>query len=538
MLRTPNGVAVLPAITTKPNIFKVAPDSMQTKPQIVKFSITTTGTTFTNTITTTSNQSQFANTKATATLATAGQFVKSATAPAPQPPSLAAAKLINTSSSPSSAAAAFKLQKSSIGNATIPAKNLVFQKEGKVYIIDPQQMKYKQQQKKQVSLLKPQISLLKQQQKPIVPTAASTNAPPIHYGLKQQRINSMNALQLMQMKRMLFEKQFLRQEFTNIRSAAEFLLRRLKLVVPKDSLVADFPFVSHTLQEFCALTAFKQRACEWLRAKNICRLLRSHKDVQRLNNTSKEIFWSTKEIATFARQYAYTPPIKSLPKPGEQSQAENGNSTAFTDLVKSELKQEQDLHYVTLTDHYKLRNWVDKVWHTLNEYQHQADQHQIINIDDIEEEEQDDDTTKDKFTKANTQANSSHLVLHSSTDSYLTAPSHLEHSCQLVADICKDFNIKLVHEELDTGIYHPSTQTVLAQCLHLFIEKLLRQTIALKQNKSAVTSPVIEPLCTLMPQDFAKVVAANSEFDFLSNSNFGSALVAEDLAVTVKQEKP
>ncbi|XP_037808326.1 uncharacterized protein LOC119601457 [Lucilia sericata] len=551
LLRSPNGAQLMPAMTMKPNIFKIVPESMQTKPQILTFSTTTVVATNTNTVTTAHNQQQQQhNQQLQHSIATSTRTMGQISTPSTMRPH---------SNNGLKLPVANKLQKPNGTNPSMNAtKNLVFQKEGKLYIIDPQQMKYKQQQKKQVSLLKPQISLLKQQQQqklnntPLTPPATAVNSlidtkptttptqltnnttivPQVHFGLKQQRINSINALQLIQMKRVLFEKQFLRQEFTTVRSAVEFLLRRLKLVVSKDSLVAVFPFVCHTLQEFHSLTAFKQRACEWLRAKNISRLIRNHKDLQRLNNTSKETFWSTKEIAIFARQYAYTPPIKSLPKPGEQQEAEGNNKKDLMDLVKSELKQEHNLQYDTLTDHQKVSKWVDKVWHTLEEFEYHEDQHQLIDIDGITEEE-----PKNNKRNSSLNHNTSNILPSASTlDTYLTPPSHLEHQCQLVSDICKDLHIKLNHEELDTKIYHPSTQTVLAQCLHLFIEKLLRQSIAEKQEKSSTPS-TLETICTLMPQDLAKVLATNSEFDFLTNNNFGSASLAECLESAIKQEK-
>lgn len=525
----------MPVMTMKPNIFKIIPESMQTKPQILTFSTTTVGTSNMTTLTTATNQQQQMQISASTTTRT------------PQISTISPMEIAKNNNV--TLPVANKLQKLNSNTITTTAKNLVFQREGKLYVIDPQQIKYKQQQKKQVSLLKPQISLLKQQQpKHNAPTTTASNisvenikssvaisnfqnnVPHLHFGLKQQRINSINALQLLQMKRVLFEKQFLRQEFTNIRTAVEFLLRRLKLVVSKDSLVSAFPFVSHTLQEFQSLTAFKQRACEWLRAKQISRMLRNHKNLQSLNSSSKETFWSTKEIATFARHCAYTPPIKSLPRPGKQQQTEESNSKEFMDLVKSELKQDQNLQYDTLTDHHKVRKWVDKVWNTLEGYEHHEDQYQIIDIDNIQEEDQ------KNYKKHNFISNTSFSNLRNSLDSYLAPPPHLESQCELVTDICKDLNVKLAHEELDTNVYHPSVQTVLAQCLHLFIEKLLRQSLALKQENSTAPS-AMEAICTLLPQDLAKVMASNNEFDFLTNNNFGSAALMEGLNSSVKHEK-
>ncbi|KAM7353910.1 YEATS domain containing 2 homolog D12 [Cochliomyia hominivorax] len=546
VLKSPNGAHLMPAMTMKPNIFKIVPESMQTKPQILTFSTATVAATSTNTLTTTHNQQQLQHSISTTTTRSVG------------PITAVPSTMITSKSNNVTLPTANKLSKSNGNNVTTTGtKNVVFQKEGKLYIIDPEQMKYKQQQKKQVSLLKPQISLLKQQQQKqtisssnagnnstaITTTATTTSCttsisnnknivPQVHYGLKQQRINSINVLQLMQMKRVLFEKHFLRQEFTNIRSAVEFLLRRLKLVVSKDSLVTAFPFVCHTLPEFHSLTAFKQRAYEWLRAKNISRMLRNHKDLQRLNSSSKETFWTTKEIATFARQYAYTPPIKSLPRPGDKQQTQENDTKDFKDLVKSELKQEHNLQYDTLTDHQKVRKWVDKIWHTLEEYEHHEDQHQIIDIDGIEEDEH--KINRKSHNLRNTAF--SHSNNATTIGAYLSPPEHLENQCQLVSDICKDLNIKLTHEELDTKLYHPSTQTVLAQCINIFIEKLLRQTIALKQEKSSMPFGSSESICTLLPQDLAKVIASNSEFDFLTNNNFGSAILTECLE-SVKQEK-
>ena len=542
LLKSTNGTYLTPAMTMKPNIFKIVPESMQTKPQVITFStVTTIAATNTNTSTTANNQQQMVT---TASRTIVGQITSSATTTVPT----------KTNNAP--VAVANKMQRHN-GNAV--SKNLVFQREGKLYIIDPQQMKYKQQQKKQVSLLKPQISLLKQQQqqqqqqtnptlpmspannnsmkimKPILETRTSeaqtsnNYAPPVHYGLKQQRINSMNALQLLQMKKVLFEKQFYRQEFNNMRSAVEFLLRRLKLIVSKDSLVSAFPFVCHSLQEFHSLTAFKQRACEWLRAKNISRLMHNHKDLQNINQSSKEIFWSTKEIATFARRYAYTPVIKSLPKPGELiTQNENGTND-FMNLVKSELKQEQHLQYDTLTDQQRVRKWVDKIWHTLEDYEHHEDEHQIIDIDGITEEPKNDNKSTAKGVTP-----SKHYPL-PTLDFYMPPPPELEHSCELVSDICKDLSIKLNHEELDTRVYHQSMRTVLAQCLHLFIEKILRRSIALKQENHTTT--VADSICTILPQDLAKVISTSTEFDFLTNNNFGSTSMAECLMSSIKQEK-
>lgn len=329
------------------------------------------------------------------------------------------------------------------------------------------------------------------------------------------------------MKRILFEKQFLKQQFQNMRNAIEFLLRRLRLVVPTDSLVSAFPFVTHTIAEFQALTAFKQRAFEWLRAKHVSHLIRSHKDLQRINTSNQETFWTTKEIAHFARQYAYTPTIKSLPRLVGNP---DDNSHNFKDIVKDELKQKQTTPYDTLTDHHALFKWTDKVWPILVDHEQIEDQNQIIDVDTLKEDA--DEASGHKVKKR-----ISHLKLLGATsayENYLPPPSKLLNECSLVSEICRELSVKLVPEELITDVWHSSTQTVLAQCLNIFLQKLVRNAIALKSQEN-ISIP--ESTQLIRPVDIARVLSNSAEFDFLTNRHFGSTTTSDTLMPAIKQEK-
>lgn len=493
----------------KPNIFKIVPENMQTKPQIVTFSTLTVAST-TTTITTTSSTSSSHK---------APLIIKQNTLP-------------------------YKPLQKPNGSAT---KNVVFHKEGKVYIIDPLQNKLKQQKKKQVSLLKPQVSLLKQQllqqqiqDNPSVPkmsikaedhdylstpkTGPLNNAPQVHFGLKQQRINSFNILQLMQMKRILFEKQILRQEFVNMQSAVEFILRRLKLIAPKESLVSAFPFVSQTNKEFQSLTAFKQRTNEWLRAKHISRLIRNHKDLQNVSNKSRETFWSTKEIATFARQYAYTPDIKSLPRFMDKLETDCRN---FKELVKVELKQKETATFETITDCHSILKWLDKVLPILKDFKNCEIQYQIIDV--VE------NIQKDVCKSSHRSSHLTSLSDPCSNNIYLPTPDYLENECNFVSKICNDLSLNLMPEELTPKIFHPSVVTILAHCLNIFLQKIIRKSICLKHQENSAT---IEPMYTIEPADIAKVLSQSVEFDFLTNNNFGTTSRYDNvLKTSVKQEK-
>ncbi|KAL9924089.1 uncharacterized protein LOC119640622 [Glossina fuscipes] len=508
--------------TTKPNIVKIKLDELQSKPQIFTFStsmVNSTRTTLTTTV--------------------------------PSNTSLTFLNVLNTNSNPSVinaniASRATAAEKNVNGTYS---KNVVFHKEGKLCIIDPLQMKLKQQQKKQISLLKPQTCWLKQKQEQMQRTAPTLQAavaydhsyvppspnisketkvilPQVHHGLRQNRANSTIAQQFKELQRQKFENKFLQQNFTSTREAVEYILRRLQLIANKCPLEAmAYPFVSQTAREFQLLTAFKQRSCEWLRAKTIAHLIQQHKNLQKLEKESKETFWSTREIAKFARQYAYTPIIKSLPS---TVGSKREGSYQFSAFVQSELKRETDnLPFVTLSDHLKIDKWMDRISQQLGTYD-MPDNLEIIDVDGLEKARPRKDSNKIYDNRAKRTANS---------DLVLTFPKELENECELVSYISKELHLNIPNEEVESNVWFPAVQTILGQCLRVFLEKLLRQSIATKMQKETIAT-IIE----LPASDIIKVLCNSgsraSEFDFLTNKNFGAVLFSDPFQLhEFKQEK-
>ncbi|XP_055690828.1 uncharacterized protein LOC129794196 [Lutzomyia longipalpis] len=133
--------------------------------------------------------------------------------------------------------------------------------------------------------------------------------------------------------------------FTNVRAAAEFLLRRLPLVCPdfqQDSpSMWSFPFVCLSEIFFKNLHSAKRFSNEWFRAKFICRLLCNHPNLRNSN------VWTTKEIILFSRKHCYVP----------RSIRENASSPDFKNFLKEEIKWEK-FPSSTSTTSSKIRTWL------------------------------------------------------------------------------------------------------------------------------------------------------------------------------------
>ncbi|XP_054743707.1 YEATS domain-containing protein 2 isoform X2 [Anastrepha obliqua] len=466
-------------------------------------------------------------------------------------------------------------------NTVCSPKQMVFQKEGKLFIIDPLQMKLKQEQRKQVSLLKPQANLQRQHQQQVqnqkiqskafrgvisdhdyIPSLntrdskalttqgiglesikslnpqSQCQAPELHFGIRKTRAKASNALELLQQRRITFEKDFLDQNIQSVRSAVDYLLHRLPLISPANTLAASFSFVSHNFKEFDALPVMKQRACEWLRAKYITRLVRNHKHCQELNSISKERPWSTREVLVYARHHAFTPILKSFeigpsslqPQPphvpvetnsllGSQpvrpTKSKLGNKPQqgqeFSQYVKDEVKFEQDyFQYESISLKYRITSWLNGVWQKLmnHEAEGESSEESVDIISTPPKEGVKINIANSKINYANSCEEKLQL--------FLPIPEHLEESSQLVSDICRDLNIKLQPEQIEQNVIFPSAQAVMAKCLNVFVEKLIRRAVALKQN-----FPIADNV-NITTQDIGKVLVRNTEFDFLTNKNFGT----------------
>lgn len=416
-------------------------------------------------------------------------------------------------------------------------KNVIIHKEGKLCIIDPMQTKLKQRlQGKQVSLLKPCISLLNQQ---------------LTQKSKQYFLN-----QVMATNSHRLDQIFLKQHFSTMHSAIDFLLKNIKLIGKSKLLVNMFPFVTQSLSQFQSLNALKQRSREWLRAKAISHLLHKHFGLQQLHRNGKFDFWSVKEIALYARNYAYTPSIKPLNPPKEayylietiKTKHNHYKNNNFAVLVKNELQLSQKVTPIdTTTDQVNIIEWLANVWYKLLIYEQLEDEAHIdIEIDNTINF----DTYKNSLTnfsnysvtKCNPLCSASSKQEHTlrrNNNVLLETPVELQYEYELCSNFLRSLNIQLHPEELCAHVWHSTAHILLAHCLQSFIDKLLRQSIGLKNqelqrqrqhkvgkynyiNTIILNEHVDIGEYTLEVQDIVRVLKKNhAEFDFLTNRNFG-----------------
>uniref|UniRef100_W8BQD5 YEATS domain-containing protein 2 n=2 Tax=Ceratitis capitata TaxID=7213 RepID=W8BQD5_CERCA len=453
-------------------------------------------------------------------------------------------------------------------------KQMVFQKEGKLFIIDPLQMKLKQEQKKQVSLLKPQTILhrkyphqtqVQKVQSTLISdhdyTSTLTNAgkdahfsynpvktsgisnaldhfPEVHLGIRQTRAKASSTFELLQQQRIQFEKDFLEKKFHTMRSAVDYILRHLPLIAPKNSLAAAFSFVNNSYTEFNALTVLKQRACEWLRAKYVTRFIRNHKYLIELNMNNKERFWSTREVLIYARYHAFSPKMKSfdlmsgcthtdvLNTPSEAESSSNvrlishpklqiknlQQEHVFSQHVKTEIESEKPFfQYESVTPIYHITTWLDgALQKVVSKESVEESSDELIDIVSVPVPE-----TCRMIDIKNPHSNQPNYQ-RESTQQYLPIPAHLENTSLLVSDICRDYNIQLQPEKVVPDVVFPLTQAIMSQCLNVFIEKLVRSAIACKHSSSGAD------ILNLTVQDIGKILLRHTEFDFLTNKSFGT----------------
>lgn len=449
-------------------------------------------------------------------------------------------------------------------NTVSSPKQMVFQKEGKLFIIDPLQMKLKQEQKKQVSLLKPQSNLQRQHQQQIQSQKVQSKAlqsmisdhdyihplvnlnkgnitlknlevmsesiksqvPELHLGIRQTRAKVSNAFELLQQRRIKFEQDFLNQNINTMCSAIDYILRHLPLIAPKNSLASAFSFVSNSVKEFDAMSVLKQRACEWLRAKYITRFVCNHKYLKELNSNNERWFWSTREVLVYARYHAFMPKMKSFDLMTYQVQSPAQNLSGqliqpfktdnrsqghdFSQFVKSEVKSEdvqKSVQYESITPKYRVTSCFDCI---------------IDQGTGVESSEEPIDIVSIPMSNDRARFNKEYLRSYQQNSCeqeqqlYLPIPDHLEQSSQLVSDICRDFNIQLQPEQVERDVIFPLAQAVLSQCLKTFIEQIIRRAVASKQSQQVTDS------LSVTTQDIGKILVRHAEFDFLTNKYFGT----------------
>ncbi|XP_030380508.1 uncharacterized protein LOC115628505 [Scaptodrosophila lebanonensis] len=430
-----------------------------------------------------------------------------------------------------------------------PLKN-VFQKAGKLYIIDPLQSKLKQAQRQQQSLLKPKPSLLKPSSSPPPPpqqlskhwqTLQSIRNDHGYANMAHMSVESIHEISSGPFKTSRVEGQeggpnkslrlqqlFLALPFESMRSAVEFLMRRLPLV----SNYNEFAFVSPTLESFQKQSVLRQRCFEYLRARLILNCMRQHIRLKQSHATMHEKYWSIREIVNFARVHGYTPALKQFAmKTSEQKEREH----QLSQRVQQQLKEEPEQHvlpFASLTSNVRITNWLtqqSKRW--LHHASKLSEAQEPIDV--VGDEEEAKPCKLQKLPPSSTCNSNNRQLL------YLPPPDNLENAAQLVHDMCRDVGITLETEQSVPGVAQPLALTLLAHVLQVFVEKLVRRSVASKLQKqhqlqmqqqcnTMSAQKAVLPLMTvanvettLLPHDIGRVISQCADFDFLGNSNLG-----------------
>ncbi|EDW02916.1 uncharacterized protein LOC6562803 [Drosophila grimshawi] len=410
----------------------------------------------------------------------------------------------------------YKSQQLRNGHNKAQVKNVVFQKAGKLYIIDPLQSKLKQAAKQQ-SLLKPQLSLLKQPTQQLSKRWHLLQCIQNDHGyanMSSQEELPVPASPLSQ--RLSLEQRFCGTQFQSMRSAVEFLLRRLPLT--STMMVSEFAFGRHSPAAFQAQSALRQRFFECMRGRTLLRCMRQHQRLQHLHASKKEHFWSIREIVAFARLHGYTPPLKMLTVSRQRA---SSASLPLSERVQQQLKEEpqpQLLAFSTLTPCSRLNSWLAQQTKRLPSRKRIVDDQQLVDVVGL---------NPPSLKRPRPPNLSDHLINRQLL--YLPPPEELDASTQLVHDMCKDVGIVLNAEISVPGVSQSLALTVLAHVLRMFIEKLVRRAVAAKlqqQQQSPHTIDALPPAAanvevTLLPHDIGRVIAKSAELDFLGNCNLG-----------------
>ncbi|XP_017121225.1 uncharacterized protein LOC108142054 [Drosophila elegans] len=405
-------------------------------------------------------------------------------------------------------------------------KNVVIQRAGKLYIIDPLQRKLKQAAKQQ-SLLKPQLSLLKP---PTMKRWHLLQCIQHDHGyanmsgeVEERPLMSHSPTPLvetpLQTRPRKLEQIFASSHFQNMRSAVEFLLRRLPLAATDQK--KEYPFTCTTLDEFHKQTALKQRCFEYMRARLLRRCLVQHHKLQQLDGSGKEHYWSLREIVVFARVHGYTPPLKMvLPSEDRKRKHKLGAEQQLAQRVQEQLKGEphQPISaYSSLSSGNRLDAWIVKQTQRLRGHDQKMRDKEFIDVLGVDKPHSQVTGETQLTSKSLQVVNNRHLL-------YLPPPKHLESALQLVQEMCKDINITLEPEESPPGVSQPVALTVLGHVLRTFVERLLRRSLAAKLQQESLdqlaTTATNAPVY-LQPQDIGRVIVQSSELDFLGNTHLG-----------------
>ncbi|XP_034474741.1 uncharacterized protein LOC117781958 [Drosophila innubila] len=403
------------------------------------------------------------------------------------------------------------------GHTKGQVKNVVFQKAGRLYFIDPMQSKLKQAAKQQ-SLLKPQLSLLKQPTQQLSKRWHILQCIQNDHGYANMSSHETMSVPVMpQSQRMRLEQLFNGIPFQSMRSAVEFLLRRLPLT---GGLGNEYVFGGQTLSAFLAQPALRQRFFEYMRGRVLARCMRQHQRLQHLHSSCKEHFWSVREIVAFARLHGYTPPLKMLCVTREKAASK---LAPLSERVQQQLKDEpqsQFQAYCSLTPRTRLDSWLTEQAKRLQCREQQLENQQIVDVLGLDPPK----SLTRRPTHVTNNSNNQQML-------YLPPPEDLDAASQLVRDMCKDVGIVLETEQSVPGVSQSLALTLLAHVLRMFVERLVRRAVASKLQQQQQQPHAIETLppaaanleLALLPYDIGRVIAKSGELDFLGNCNLGVA---------------
>ncbi|XP_001357422.3 uncharacterized protein D12 [Drosophila pseudoobscura] len=410
-------------------------------------------------------------------------------------------------------------------------QNVVFQKAGKLYIIDPQQSKLKQATQ-QRSLLKPQVSLLKA---PAVNRRHQLVCIQHDHGyadmtsvyMKEELQELLNMLpkrcwtsslvNTAPIRPRKLDQIFGSVQFKSMRSAVEFLLRRLPLTgSPRGDEEPAFVCPPNLLA-FQEQSALRQRFYEYVRARHLRRCMMQHPGLQQLYDSGKEVYWSLREIVGFARLHAYTPPLKML-TPTEKRQTKQGSEEQLSQRVQDQLKEDPQPHlsaYCSVSSTNRIDAWIAKQTGRLQGHEHEIQYQEFIDVLGVDASNL--RPLSQRKAQCASVANNRQLL-------YLPPPEHLETATQLVQDMCKDINIGLEAEESTPGVSQSLSLTLLGRVLSMFVERLVRRSVAVKLHQDTIEQlppPAANlPLC-LQPYDIGRAISQCPDMDFLGNSHLG-----------------
>lgn len=307
----------------------------------------------------------------------------------------------------------------------------VFQRDGKMYIVDPLQTRLKKQ-----SLLKPQVSLLRSQ------SPRSTKLPHIdHDYIKLSSSNDHNFTREL-------EFQFESIKFVDPRYAIDFLLRKLPLVSPKAN--DCYPFIVPCLEDYRKLGLAKRFTHEWLRAKYIAKCISRHSSLK------KGTQWTTKEVFVYARKYPYLPVIQNVGVlPIDDRPSAFSNSPSMTQTLSS-----SDTVYSFITS---IDSKIDKT--------HPKAYKKIIDVHQMN-------------SQSNKKIDTTQLQSVDRKKLFMGIHDNLETESLLVNSLTHDIGIRLENESIGSNVSYPACQTILAQSLKLFLNDLLR--FSLTENADSI----------------------------------------------------